>query len=213
MLQTTLHFLHTYVIIEQKGGRIHMAQLLAGGIIALGLLILASSIFIASREKKVLVSSTTTSQPVVAEARQPEISGTSDTQQPELPVAPEPQQSAVQEVTVAENVVPISTAVKPTLPVYEGEQSYLWWQQQLHSLTAQLQYLREHARDVERQIAILSEIAALAAELEMLQRKRNLSSEGKISLFPLQVRRQPTDTSYVTDKRPAVRKYTIEALS
>ena len=114
---------------------------------------------------------------------------------------------------VAENTLPVSEMDKPMLLVHEGEQSSLWWQEQFPSLPAQLQYLREHAKDVERQIAILSEIAALATELEMLQKKRDLSSEGKISLFPLQVHRQPTDMSYLTDKRPVVRKYTIEAMS
>jgi len=165
-----------------------MAQLLAIGIIAFGLLMLASGIFLAARANKLSLSSTTTPKPG-------------------------PQQPEAKNTVVAETVPPASEPVKPTLPVYEGEQSSIWWQEQFHSLTAQLQYLREHAKDVERQIAILSEIAALTAELEMLQKKRELSSEGKITLFPLQVHRQPTDMSYLTDKRPAVRKYTIEALS
>lgn len=180
-----------------------MGQLLAGGIIALGLLILASGIFIASRENKLSVSSKTTTKP--------ESHTTPTLSEPTL--APVPQQPEVKEVVVAENTLPASKQDKPTLLVYEGEQSSLWWQEQFHSLTAQLQYLREHAKDVERQIAILSEIAALATELEMLQKKRELSPDGKISLFPLQVHRQPTGMSYLTDKRPAVRKYTIEALS
>ena len=178
-----------------------MAQLLAGGIIALGLLIIASSIFLVSREKKLSVSSTTN------EKSEPPATVSAPT------MVSEPQQSVTKDVAVAENVLPAAKPDKPMLLVYEGEQSSLWWQEQFHSLTAQLQYLREHAKDVERQIAILSEIAALATELEMLQKKRELSPEGKISLFPLQVHRQPTDMSYVTDKRPAVRKYTIEALS
>ena len=178
-----------------------MAQLLAGGIIALGLLIIASAIFLVSREKKLSVSSTTTPKP--------ELRPTA----PEQTSVPKPSQPEAKEVVVAENVSSVSKLDKPMLLAYEGEQSFLWWQEQFHSLTEQLQYLREHAKDVERQIAILSEIAALATELEMLQKKRELSPEGKISLFPLQVHRQPTDMSYVTDKRPAVRKYTIEALS
>ena len=188
------------VIIERRRTKeyTHMAQLLAGGIIALGLLILAFGIFIASRENKRAVSSSTNAKP------EPHTTAPTPT------VVPQPE---AKEVGAAENVLPISTPVKPMLLVYEGEQSSLWWQEQFHSLTAQLQYLREHAKDVERQIAILSEIAALATELEMLQKKRELSPEGRISLFPLQVHRQPTDMSYVTDKRPAVRKYTIEALS
>ena len=178
-----------------------MAQLLAGGIIAFGVLILASGIFIASREKKSSVSSTIASKPEL------------HTTAPEPTLAPVPPQSEVKKVEVVENVLPASKLDKPMLLAYEGEQSPLWWQEQFHTLTAQLQYLREHAKDVERQIAILSEIAALATELEMLQKKRDISSEGKISLFPLQVHRQPTDMSYLTDKRPAVRKYTIEAMS
>ena len=186
-----------------------MAQLLATGIIALGLLILASGIFIASRENRLSVSSKTT--PKSKPQTTPE-SPTAPTV-PEPTVALVPQQPEAKEVVVAENVSPFPTQEKPTLLVYEGEQSTLWWQEQFHSLTAQLQYLREHAKDVERQIAILNEIAALAAELEMLQKKRDLSPESKISLFPLQVRRQPTDMSYLTDKRPVVRKYTIEAMS
>ena len=178
-----------------------MGQLLAGGIIAFGLLILAFGIFVASREnKRASVSTTTQKSTPLSTAPEPT----------EVVVPPQPE---VQEVAVAENVLPIATAVKPSLLVYEGEQSSLWWQEQFHSLTAQLQYLREHAKDVERQIEILNEIAALATELEMLQKKRDLSPEGKISLFPLHVHRQPTDMSYVTDKRPAMRKYTIEALS
>lgn len=180
-----------------------MAQLLAGGIIAIGLLILGSSIFIASREKKLLVSSTPTSK---SESH-------TSPERPEPTQVPEPPQPQAQEVMVAENVLPISKLDKPMLMIYEGEQSSQWWQEQFHSLSAQLQYLREHAKDVERQIAILNEIAALATELEMLQKKRDISPEGKISLFPLQVHRQPTDMSYLTDKRPAVRKYTIEAMS
>ncbi len=178
-----------------------MGQLLAGGIITFGLLILAASIFIASREKKLPVSSTLTQK------SEPSITA------PEPIGVPVPQQSEAKEVAVAESVLPISAPVKPSLMVYEEEQSSLWWQEQFHSLTAQLQYLREHAKDVERQIAILNEIAALATELEMLQKKRDVLPEGKISLFPLQVHRRPTDMSYVTDKRPAMRKYTIEALS
>ncbi len=178
-----------------------MAQLLAGGIIALGLLILASGIFIASRENKSSVSSTTIPQ------------SEPHTTIPEPTLVPVPQQPEAKGVEVAENVLPVSKLEKPMLLVDEGEQSSLWWQEQFYSLTAQLQYLREHAKDVERQIAILSEIAALATELEMLQKKRALSPEGKISLFPLQVHRQPTDMSYLTDKRPVVRKYTIEAMS
>ena len=180
-----------------------MAQLLAGSIIALGLLIFAALIFLASRERKTAVSSATisTSEPHITPTQSEPIS------------VPVPQQPTMKEVVVADNVLPISKPEKSMLLVHEGEQSSLWWQEQFHSLTAQLQYLREHAKDVERQIAILSEIAALATELEMLQKKRDISSEGKISLFPLQVHRQPTDMSYLTDKRPVVRKYTIEAMS
>jgi len=192
-----------------------MAQLLAGGIIALGLLIIASAIFLASREKKIAVASTTTQKsephtppapprPPLVPAPPPQSATTL------VPVPPQPE---AKEVAVAENVLPVSKQDKSMRLLDEGAQSLVWWQEQLYSLTAQLQYLREHAQDVERQIAILGEIAALVAELEMLQKKRNLLPEGKITLFPLQVHRQPTDMSYVTDKRPAVRKYTIEAMS
>ena len=190
-----------------------MAQLLAGSIIALGLLIFAALIFLASRERKLSVSST------IPQKSEPHTTAPKPLMAPPPP-QPETKKVEVAEnvlpiskVEVAENVLPISTLDKPMLLAYEGEQSSLWWQEQLHSLTAQLQYLREHAKDVERQIEILSEIATLATELEMLQKKRALSSEGKISLFPLQVHRQPTDMSYLTDKRPVVRKYTIEAMS
>ncbi len=205
-----------------------MAQLLAGGFIALGLFVIASAIFLA-REKKTSVLSTTTTpklnpqttsvppEPQITAAPVPQQSEAKEVavteSKPQITVAPAPQQSKTKEVVVTDNMLPISEPAKPRLLVHAGEHSSAWWQEQLSSLTAQLQYLREHAKDVERQIAILSEIAALSAELEMLQRKREISPDGRIALFPLQVRRQPTDMSYMTDKRPAVRKYTIEAMA
>ena len=185
-----------------------MAQLLAGGIIAFGLLVIALAIFIAFLEQKKSVSSISTQQP---EPQKLEQDGTSSfLEQASISV---PQHSQTEKKEVAENAL---STVKPdtsALHIYAGAQSTAWWHEQLSSLTAQLRYLREHAKDVERQIAILSEIATLATELEMLQRKRDILPESKISLFPLQVHRQPTDMSYVTDKRPAVRKYKIEAMS
>ena len=204
-----------------------MAQLLAGGFIALGLFVITSAIFLA-REKKTSVLSTTTTpklksqttsvppKPQIMAApvpQQPKSQTTSVPPEPQIVAAPVPQQPTAKEVAVTENVLLPSKQEKPTLLVHVGEHSSAWWQEQLSSLTAQLQYLREHAKDVERQIAILSEIAALSAELEMLQRKRDISPDGRIALFPLQVHRQPTDMSYMTDKRPAVRKYTIEAMA
>ncbi len=185
-----------------------MAQLLAGGIIAFGLLIIASAIFLAFREQKKAASLVST--PQVEQQKLP-LSGTPPS--PEQTRAPVPQQSQMKENEVAENPLPSVNPDTPVPQVYEGFQSPVWWQGQLNSLTAQLQYLRSYAQDVERQIAILSEIASLVTELEMLQRKRDVLPGDKITLFPLQVHRQPTDMSYVTDKRPAMRKYKIETMS
>ena len=205
-----------------------MAQLLAGGFIALGLFVIASAIFLA-REKKTSVLSTTTTPKLTPQTilapLEPQVTAAPVPQKleakevvvtepkPQMMAASVPQQLKAKEVAVTENVESPSMLDKPTLLLQAGEHSSAWWQEQLSSLTAQLQYLREHAKDVERQIAILSEIAALSAELEMLQRKRDISPEGRIALFPLQVHRQPNDMSYVTDKRPAMRKYTIEAMA
>ncbi len=192
-----------------------MAQLLAGGIIAFGLLIILFAIYFAFREQKKSVSSISSpmseqqaqvgSSPLLEQRVQ---SGASPTlEEAELPVS---QPLNVQENVVVENSVPVTGQAE--LRSNEEIHSSVWWKGQLSSLHAQLRYLREHAKDVERQIAILSEIAMLTAELEMLQRKHEVSLESKISLFPLRVHRQPTDESYVTDKRPAVRKYTMEAI-
>ena len=180
-----------------------MAQLLAGGIIALGLFIIALAIFLTVQAQKIEEA---TSIP------QPEVQMTPP--EPEIASVSAPQQAEAKEVVAPQSALAVTTQDKPPIQLLrEDGQSLVWWQTQIHSLTAQLQYLREHAKDVERQIAILSEIAALVAELEMLQKKRDILPEGKIALFPLQVHRQPTDMSYVTDKRPAMRKYTIEAMS
>ena len=174
-----------------------MAQLLAGGILTLGLLIFALAIFLATREKKISVPSTTT----ISEAE----SQTTAT----LPLV-QLQQDANVDV---KDMLLLSKPTEPMLLSYQEEHSSAWWQEQFHSLTAQLHYLREHTKDVERQIAILSEVSTLVAELEMLQKKREGLPGGNPSPFPLQVHRQPTDASYLTEKRPAVRKYAIEAVS
>ncbi len=180
-----------------------MAQLLAVGIIVFGLVVIAFAIFITSREQKKTVSLISTQKPE-QHATPPS---------PEAIVLPVSQQPQAEKQEVTENVVAAMRPDVSSLRVYAEAQSVTWWREQISSLTGQLRYLREHAKDVERQIEILSEIATLATELEMLQRKRDISLESKISLFPLQVHRQPTDVSYVTDKRPAVRKYKIEAMS
>ncbi len=181
-----------------------MAQLLAGGIIALGILVIAAAIFLVQREKNVVV--------VPAVAPKPEQHTTTTTASPieaNVVSAPVPQQA---EAKVAENIVPVVEENNHILVLHNELALPTWWHEQFHSLTTQLQELREHASDVERQIAILGEIATLAAELEGLQRKHAALPESKISLFPMKVNRQPTDVSYVTDKRPAVRKYTIKAM-
>jgi hypothetical protein len=87
-----------------------------------------------------------------------------------------------------------------------------WWHEQFQSLTIQLQYLREHAKDVEQQLAILSEIARLAAELEAIQSKHVVLSQDKPLQFPRRASRETMDIAYLTDKRPAVKKYTIKAM-
>ncbi len=181
-----------------------MAQLLAVGIIALGLLIIASAIFIASREKKAQVLTTT-----VPES---EVHTTTTTPEAQATPVSVPRQLEPVKTIAAGDGLSVPEENKPVLLLHREEQLPEWWHEQFDSLAAQLQYLREHAQDVERQIVILGEIATLVTELETLQRKHNVLPEGKISLFPLKVHRQPTDTSYTTDKRPAVRKYTIKAM-
>lgn len=179
-----------------------MAQLLAGGILTLGLLAFAFAIFLATREKKIFVSSTTT----ISEA---ESQATATL--PEAMLAPAHLQQAAN--VDMKDMLLLPKPTEPILLSYQEEQSSTWWQEQFHSLTAQLHYLREHAKDVERQIAILGEISTLVAELETLQKKRDVLPEGKLSPFPLHVHRQPTDISYLTEKRPAVRKYAMKAMS
>lgn len=177
-----------------------MSQLLAGGLLALGFLIFAFAIFLARHEKKIPVSPTTT----ISEA-EPQTTVT-------LPEAtPAPVQQIANEGM--ENMLRLAKPPEPTLVPYQEEQSSAWWQEQFDALAAQLHYLQEHTKDVQRQIAILGEISTLVAELETLQKKRDVLSEGKLSPFPLQVHRQPTDISYLTEKRPTVRKYTMKAMS
>lgn len=178
-----------------------MSQLPAIGLIALGLCIFATVIFLAFKEKNTQI----------AASSKPEQHTTASTAQARVP--PTGQQPEF-EAVVSKDVQQTSLVEDKYVHLLrDGELLPAWWYEQFQSLTEQVQLLREHAKDVERQIAILSEIAPLAAELETLQRKHDVLPEGKIALFPLKVHRQPTDTSYMTDKRPVVRKYTIEAMS
>lgn len=138
-----------------------------------------------------------------------------------------PSRDANDVVTTSTSIVsyaqPIASVAKDDVPsVVEQEKSVssaqrnmplpAWWHEQFQSLTVQLQYLREHAKDVEQQIAILSEIARLAAELEAIQSKHVVLSEDKPLQFPRRVNRETMEGAYLTDKRPAVRKYTIKAM-
>ena len=183
-----------------------MAQLLAGGIIALGILVIAAAIFFVQREKNVEVV------PAVPLKTEQHLTTTPSTTEANVVSVPVLQHAEASVAKVAENVVPVVEENNSVLVLHNELALPTWWHEQFHSLTTQLQDLREHAGDVERQIAILGEIATLASELEGLQRKHAALPESKISLFPMKVNRQPTDVSYVTDKRPAVRKYTIKAM-
>lgn len=184
-----------------------MAQLLAGGIVALGVLIIAAAIFLARREKdvQVLPVATLTSEQHATTAP------TTTTEAKEV-LSPKPPHIEPKVAVVTENALSVSGQNNSIRLLHEEEVLPAWWHEQIDSLTTQVQQIREHAKDVERQITILGEIATLATELETLQSKHAIVREGKISLFPMQVNRQPTDVSYLTDKRPAVRKYTIEAM-
>ncbi len=182
-----------------------MSQLLAVGIVALGLLIIAVVVFLALREKNAQT-------PTLALPKsEPESIANVGVTKEKIDVVPEVQQPEPQADVVRDlHLVPEFS--NSALMANGKEPLPEWWHEQFQSLTLQLQYLREHAKDVEQQIAILSEMAALAAELETLQRKHIVSSNEKPLLFPLNVNRQPTDGSYGTDKRPVVRKYTIKAM-
>jgi len=199
-----------------------MAQLLAGGIIALGLLIIATAIFLARRENNAQAlpaatpkpeqsTTTTTTVPTTTEAKEV-LSPTPSHSELQVASVPALQQTELKEAVVTEDALSVSEQNDSVHVVRVDTSLPVWWHEQFDSLTMQVQELREHASDVERQIVILGEIATLATELETLQRKRTALSEGKISLFPMKVNRQPTDVSYNTDKRPAVRKYTIKAI-
>lgn len=188
-----------------------MAQLLAGGIIVFGLVIIAFAIFLVRRENNV--------QPIaVATLKTEEHVATTTTPEVTLASAPTSQPieaNVVQAKVAREEIIsslPSSKVNNAILVLHEDTSLPIWWHEQFDSLITQVQELREHAKDVERQIVILDEIATRAAELESLQRKHAALPEGKISLFPMKVHRQPTDVSYVTDKRPVVRKYTIKAM-
>lgn len=185
-----------------------MGQLLAGGFIALGLCIIALIAFVVSQEKKAqgtrqYKQDTQKGETLSRTHTQPNEPSLSDVEKTDrAQVAATVAQNTSLEQKTGSHVVLVP--VKEPLPE--------WWHEQLQSLTEQLQYLRGHTKDVERQIDILGEIAELAGELETLQKKRPFSSDGKPLLFPLKINRQPTDGSYLTDKRPAVRKYTIKAI-
>ncbi len=204
-----------------------MAQLLAGGFVALGALIFGVLIFILSREKSVALNTATakTSPRSVAKPAPPVQSATAQMQEVEHVVAPS---SNTDEATIAptptiaqvqpvasitkENVPTVVERAKPTSFAQNNLPLPAWWHEQFQSLTVQLQYLREHAKDVEQQIAILSEIARLAAELEAIQSKHVVLSDEKPLQFPRRASRETMDSAYLTDKRPAVRKYTIKAM-
>ena len=189
-----------------------MAQLLAGGIIVFGLVIIAFAIFIVRRENNVQVV------PVATLKTEEHVAPTTATPEDTLASAPilEPIEANVVPEKVAQeetiSSLPSSKVNNALFMLHEDTSLPTWWHEQFDSLIIQVQDIREHAKDVERQIAILGEIATHAAELERLQRKHAALPEGKISLFPMKVNRQPTDVSYVTDKRPIVRKYTIKAM-
>ena len=187
-----------------------MSQLLAGGLIALGALIFGVLIFVVSREKSLALNTTTaktSSRPI------------------ERVVAPSPKanEATVASTPTVAQAQPIASVTKESVPsVVERAKPMpfaqnnlplpAWWHEQFQSLTVQLQYLREHAKDVEQQIAILSEIARLAAELEAIQSKHVVLSDEKPLQFPRRASRETMDSAYLTDKRPAVRKYTIKAM-
>jgi len=209
-----------------------MSQLLAGGIITLGLLTFGVLIFIVSREKTpstVVKKSEASKKSKVATPPTPKL------EQPALPISaktniakvastPSPITSKAKTATtsvitqlqpqtsVAEKAPSVVEQEKPISLAQRNMPLPAWWHEQFQSLTVQLQYLREHAKDVEQQIAILSEIARLAAELEAIQSKHVVLSEDKPLQFPHRVSRETMDGAYLTDKRPAVRKYTIKAM-
>ena len=204
-----------------------MSQLLAGGLIALGALIFGVLIFVVSREKSLALNTTTakTSSRPIAKLTPPMQSVTAQTQEAERVVAPSPKanEATVASTPTVAQAQPIASVTKESVPsVVERAKPMpfaqnnlplpAWWHEQFQSLTVQLQYLREHAKDVEQQIAILSEIARLAAELEAIQSKHVVLSDEKPLQFPRRASRETMDSAYLTDKRPAVRKYTIKAM-
>lgn len=204
-----------------------MSQLLAGGLIALGVLIFGTLIFIVSREKSALLNtpeSRTSAQPV-AKPVQPAKTPTAQVQEENDVVAASrnaDEMAIISNPVVPQAQLPVSVAkddspsrgerAEPTPFIQNNPPLPAWWHEQFQSLTVQLQYLREHAKDVEQQIAILGEIARLAGELEAIQGKHVVLSEDKPLQFPRRVNRESMDGAYLTDKRPAVRKYTIKAM-
>jgi len=203
-----------------------MAQLLAVGFIALGL-IFAALLFIVAREKPAQLSTSKSKKTMRSTTKPIQLPLASSAQTQETNNATTPSHNANVVATtstatvlqaqpvasVAKDDVPtVVEQAKPTSIAPNNQLLPAWWHEQFQSLTVQLQYLREHAKDVEQQIAILSEIARLAAELEAIQSKHVVLSEDKPLQFPHRVSREIMDGAYLTDKRPAVRKYTIKAM-
>jgi len=203
-----------------------MSQLLAIGFIALGL-IFGVLVFLVSREKPVQskTSQSKTATRSIVKPAQPVQTPIAQKQETKNAMAPsrDANEATITSTAIVSHAQPIASVAKDDVPsVVEQEKPVssaqrntplpAWWHEQFQSLTVQLQYLREHAKDVEQQIAILSEIARLAAELEAIQSKHVVLSEDKPLQFPRRVNRETMEGAYLTDKRPAVRKYTIKAM-
>ncbi len=188
-----------------------MAQLLVTGLIALGLLSITLAVLLTRQTKKAWPVQDAQPVPSISQAEQHVTTlSTEEQQRKALTSSVPPTSQPVTLPTIVDNTV--SSVTQHVLPMQTKEPLPEWWHEQFQSLTGQLQHLREHSKDVERQIEILCEIATLANELETLQKKHIRTGSKKPLLFPLKVNRQPTDASYLTEKRPAVRKYRMKAI-
>lgn len=92
-----------------------------------------------------------------------------------------------------------------------------WWREQIQELTAEVHTLQQQAKTVERYIAILQTMAYCLDQLEDLRKERVPALETKSASFvaqhiPLPFDTQRLDFLHPTEKRPALRKYTIKAL-
>ena len=90
-----------------------------------------------------------------------------------------------------------------------------WWREQIQQLTEEIHTLQHQANTVERHIAILQTMAYCLTQLEDLKNEPSLNKHS--ASLVAQQHPVPFDTHrleflHPTEKRPALRKYTIKAL-